>query len=100
MKAIEIRINEENPIIAGADSLIYANLTYGYSSDEITVRGSDSLHSFVWLNTFPQKGDKVLIRIVETDKLSPVLVMEDRDKEEIKKWYERLKLELQEKGLI
>ena len=45
-------------------------------------------------------GDKVLIRIVDTDKVAPVLTMKDCDRYEIKQWYERLKVELQEKGLI
>ena len=46
------------------------------------------------------KLDKVFIRIVDTDKVAPVLTTKDCDRYEIKQWYERLKVELQEKGLI
>mgnify|MGYP006900171601 FL=1 len=40
------------------------------------------------------------MKIVDTDEMSPVLTMENCDRKEIKARYERLRVELQEKGLI
>lgn len=100
MLGLEIRINDEDPIIVASDNLVFANLQHGYSSDRIIVMGSDILHYITWFDGKPKLGDKVLIKIVEADRLSPILTMKDCDKNEIKKHYEQLKVELQEKGLI
>ena len=100
MIGLEIRINDEDPITVASDNLVFVNLLHGYSSDRIMVMGSDLLHYLTWFDGRPEVGDKVLIRIVDTDKVAPVLTMKDCDRYEIKQWYEWLKVELQEKGLI
>lgn len=101
MKAFNISINGQESIIAASDNLVFVNLAYGYPlSDQIVVKGSDFLHYLTWFEGKPEKGDKVLIKVVETDKISPVLTMEDRDRNEIEKYYHQLEAELQEKGLI
>ena len=100
MIGLEICINDEDPITVASDNLVFVNLLQGYSSDRIMVMGSDLLHYLTWFDGRPKVGDKVLIRIVDTDKVAPVLTMKDCDRNEIKQWYERLKVELQEKGLI
>lgn len=101
MIGIEISINGQEPIIAASDNFVFANFSYGYSSsDQIAVCGTDSLHHLTWLRGKPKKGDKVLVRIVETDEVSPILTMKDIDRNEMKKWYEHYKAELQKKGLI
>ena len=94
MIGLEIRINDEDPITVASDNLVFVNLL------RIMVMGSDLLHYLTWFDGRPEVGDKVLIRIVDTDKVAPVLTMKDCDRYEIKQWYERLKVELQEKGLI
>lgn len=50
--------------------------------------GSDLLHYLTWFDGRPEVGDKVLIRIVDTDKVAPVLTMKDCDRYEIKQWYD------------
>lgn len=100
MLGLEIRINDEKPIIVSAESAVYAHFAYGGSFNEIRIGGSDNLHYLTWFRGIPEKGDKVLIRVVETEEVSPVLVMKDCDRKEMKKWYEHYKAELQEKGLI
>lgn len=100
MKALEIRINDQEPIIAATDNLTFVNLTYGYRSDRIVIMGNDILHYLTWYDAKPEKGDKILIKIIEVDEISPVILMKDCDRNEIKKRYEQLKLELQEQGLI
>lgn len=100
MIGIEISLNDQKPIIAAAENLVFVDLLYGYSYDQISVRGSDDLRMFTWFKGESQKGDKVLIRIVETDRVSPVIAMKDCDRTEMKKWYEYYKSKLQKKGLI
>lgn len=101
MIGLEININGQNSLVAASDDFIYVCLMYGYSSgDRITVKGSDVLHNLIWFEGKPEVGDKVLIKVVETDKVSPVLTMRNIDKDRLKRWYEQLKSELQEKGLI
>ena len=90
MIGLEIRINDEDPITVASDNLVFVNLLHGYSSDRIMVMGSDLLHYLTWFDGRPEV----------TDKVAPVLTMKDCDRYEIKQWYERLKVELQEKGLI
>lgn len=102
MIGLEIIINDQKPIIAASDSLVFMDLSYGYSFDQISVMGGDDLRILTWFNGKPKKGDKVVVRIVEIDidKVSPVIKVMDRDRNEIKELYERYEVELQNKGLI
>lgn len=101
MLGMEISVNNMEPLIAASDNLVFASLTYGYSSsDQIAVLGSDLLHYFTWFKGEPEKGDKVKIRIVEADNVSPTIATSCRDKDEIIRRYEELKAELEKKGLI
>lgn len=100
MIGIEVKMNGQKSIIAVAEDWVFANLKHGYSFDRIIVKGIGVLHHLTWLDEEPGVGDKVLIRIVDTEKVSPVLTMMDCDRDEIKKRYEQLKIELQKKGLI
>lgn len=100
MIGFEININGRKTIVAASDYFVSLILSNGYSSDRIVVKGGDGLHYLTWLAEKPEKGDKVFIRVIETDKVSPVLTMENCDRDEMKERYERLKVELQEKELI
>ncbi len=101
MIGIEININGQYSLVAASDDLIYVCLTYGYSSeDRISVRGSDTLHNLIWFDGKPEVGDKILMKVVDTEEVSPVLTTTNIDKDRLKRWYEQLKSELQEKGLI
>lgn len=100
MIGFEININGREPIIAASDHFIFADLIFGYPSDRIIIKGSDGLHYLTWFIGKLEKGDRVSIKIVDTDKVSPVLTIEDCDRNKMKRRHEQLKIELQEKGLI
>lgn len=100
MIGFEICINDRKPIIAASNQFIYANLAYGYSSEQVVVKGGDESRYLTWFAGKPEKGDRVSIRIIETGDTSPVLTTENRDRNEMKQIYEELKAELLEKGLI
>ncbi|MDD3038300.1 hypothetical protein [Bacteroides sp.] len=68
MIGLGIIINDQEPIIAASDGLTFIALSHGYSCDEVSVIGSDDLRMLTWFDWGPVKGDKVLVRIVETDK--------------------------------
>lgn len=99
MKALEIKINDDEPIIVASENVTFANFTFGFTIDQIVVKGSDALH-FTWVDRKPKIGDKVMIKVVETDELSPIASCKYRERTDVKRMYEQLKLELQEKGLI
>ena len=95
-----VGINGREPIVAASDYFVFADLTFGCSSGRIKIKGSDGLHYLTWLTEKLEEGDRVLIKMVVTDKVSPVLTIEDCDRNEMKRRYEQLKMELQGKGLI
>lgn len=100
MIGLEININGRTKIVAASDDFISLILTNGYTSNRIILKGGDILHYLTWLDGKPEVGDSILMNIVDTDEMSPVLTMENCDRKEIKARYERLRVELQEKGLI
>ena len=95
MIGLEININGRTKIVAASDDFISLILT-----NRIILKGGDILHYLTWLDGKPEVGDSILMKIVDTDEMSPVLTMENCDRKEIKARYERLRVELQEKGLI
>lgn len=100
MIGFEISINGREPIVAASDYFVFVDLAFGCSSGRIKIKGSDGLYYLTWLTEKLEVGDKVLIKMVDADKISPVLTIEDCDRNEMKKRYEQLKMELQGKGLI
>lgn len=88
MIGIEISINDGETIIAAAENHLVANFSFGYSEDTNFVIGFEPSHTLTWLKTKPKMGDKILIRIVETDKVSSVLKMEDSNRDEMIKRYQ------------
>lgn len=44
-----------------------------------------------------EKDDKFLVRTIEIDKVTPVIVVKGRNRNDMKKLYERYKAEIQEK---
>lgn len=106
MLALEISINNSEPIVVAAESCLLTTLNYGvnpkHNSDDILVFGADDSYSYRWINQMPQEGDKVLIRVVDVsrDKLTIPKRIIKRDREKMKQEYEHLKLELQSKRLL
>lgn len=95
-----ISINGREPIVAASDYFVFADLAFGCSSGRIKIKGSDVLHYLTWLTEKLEEGDRVLIKMVDTDKISPVLTIKDCDRNEMKRRYEQLKMELKGRGLI
>lgn len=101
MKGFEIRLNDEEPLIAASDNLAFVIVGAGPDDNYIYVGGADMrFYSMVWWNKKLQKGDKVRIKLTDAGHISPAQSVTLPDKEELKKRYERLKAELSEKGLI
>lgn len=100
MIGFEIYINGEKPIIMASDSIISVILRYGYPSGTIiSLIGGDCSNDLIWLKGKPEIGDKIMIKVVETDEVSPCKKMKS-DRERMIQQYEQLKIKLQEKGLI
>ena len=61
-----------------------------------------NLYNYVWMNKAIQKGDKILVRIVDVDKdkISFPQIAQIKDRSKLKQEFEKLKLELQNKQLI
>ena len=90
MIGFKIYINDEKPIIMASDSIISVILRYGYPSEAIiSLIGRDCSNDLTWLKGKPEIGDEV----------SPCKKTKS-DRERMIRQYERLKVKLQEKGLI
>lgn len=100
MIGIEISINGGEPIVAAAKNHLIASFSFGYFRNTNFVVGFAPSRVLTWLEDKPKMGDKVSIKIVETDKVSPALRIEDSEREDMIKMYQQYKAKLQEKGLI
>ena len=104
MKALEFYLNGKKQYVAAlADGHVLVELSFGEyppGIDGLCVRGFNAGTDFLWYQDTPQLGDKVMIRVVETDEPSPPLCVKERDREWLKRHYERLKAELEKEGLI
>lgn len=104
MLALEIQINESNPLVVGTEGFtcVHINRNGRYDMHSISVGGADDSLRYKWIDEEMQDGDRVLIRVVEVDKddVSPPFKIEKIDRERMKLIYEKLKLELQDKQLL
>ncbi len=104
MKALEFYLNGKKQHVAAlADGHVLTELSFGEyppSIDGICVRGFDVGTNFLWHQGTPQQGDKVVVRVVETDEPSPPLCVKELDRERLRRQYEWLKAELEKEGLI
>ncbi|UWO00380.1 hypothetical protein [Bacteroides sp. D2] len=76
--------------------MVHSNCSFG---DSIYVGGLDTSRRIVWVDEKLKMGDRVRIKVVEVSVVSPTVKM-TYDREELKAKYERLKAELEAKGLI
>lgn len=104
MLALEIQINNGKPLVIGAENLTYAFLTRDEKRDahSILVGGADDVFRYRWMDEEMQDGDKVFIRVVEVDKdeLSSPFEIEKSNRERMKRYFEKLEKELQDKQLL
>ena len=75
-----------------SDHVVSVILGYGYPlGSTISLIGRDCSNDLTWLKGKPEIGDKIIIKVIETDEC---------DREWMIQQYEQLKIKLQEKGLI
>lgn len=105
MLALEIRINDCEPIIAATDNLTFVKVSYGSSPGNIgsiIVAGSDTAFRYTWINEKAKNDDEIFIRVVDVEKsqISPPLKIEKADRELMLKVFHKLKKELQDRQLL
>ena len=100
MIGYEIAINDQSPVVVTspdvASVMVHSNCSFG---DSIYVGGSDTSRRIAWVDEKLKVGDRVRIKVIEVSAVSPTVKM-TYDREELKAKYERLKAELEAKGLI
>lgn len=101
MLALEIHINDSEHFIVSADNLAFVNILYGISNN-VSIHGADDSCLYTWAEKAIQKGDKILVRVVDVDKdkISSPQITKMNDREKMKRVFEQLKLELQNRQLI
>lgn len=100
MIGYEIAINDQLPVVVTSPDVAFVMVDCNYSfGDRIYVGGSETSRRIIWVDEKLKVGDRVRIKVVEVSAVSPTVKM-TYDREELKAKYERLKAELEAKGLI
>ena len=97
MKGFEIKINSKEPIIVASDKTVCVFI----DTETVCMNGSDSkAHQLRWFDEQLKIGDKIKIKVVETDESSLVKKRIPINRNELKEKYYKLKKELENNGLI
>ncbi len=101
MTGAEIYINGRPPVTIAADNFAYIfAFCGGASGDWLVAGGGNYGERLTWIDEALRKGDRIRIRIVETEQPSSPLKVRPNDRMKMKARYEQLKAELKAKGLI
>ena len=105
MLALEVKINDDEHFTVSTENLTTVHVMYGTEKrdvDSVVIFGGDDSATYIWRNKALQKGDKIVVRVVDVDKeqVSPPHNVRMKDREKMKREYERLKVELQNKHLL
>lgn len=101
MIGAEIQINEKESVTIGTYNFAYIFISCGRKTgNRMVAAGSNFKERYTWIDHPLQIGDKIKIRIVETEQTSQPLTTQQSDRKKMKARYEQLKAELKEKGLI
>lgn len=105
MLALEIRLSSGEHLVIAAENVVYIKASYGESErpmDFVYAGGVDDSCSYRWLCKTPQKGDKLLVRVVDVDKeaVSAPQRIEKKDRKELEEECKHLETELKNKQLI
>lgn len=102
MKGFEVTINDNAPILAACDNLVSLIISVGYADGgNIYIGGLDSNDFHLkWPGKRPELGDKIKVRVIETNVASPVCERHASDRMEMKKKYYELKKQLEEEGVL
>ncbi len=102
MKSFKVTINEEE-VIAASDRIVSISIGAGNHPQDnyIHIGGMDSnSYHLTWLDRHLEKGDRIKVKVCETNRISPLKESIPSDRHELKSKYDHLKKELEEKGLI
>lgn len=102
MKGFKVTINEEE-VIAASDRIVSISIGAGNLPQDnyIHIGGMDSnSYHLTWLDRHLEKGDRIKVKVCETNSISPLKERIPFDRHELKSKYDHLKRELEEKGLI
>lgn len=101
MIGAEITLEGQSPVTVAADNAYIFIFCGGKVGDSLTAGGSNPTEFLRWFDFRKlHVGDKIKIRIVETEQPSPPLQTKPNDLKQMKQRYEELKAELKAKGLI
>lgn len=102
MIGAEIQINEKEAVTIGTYNFcLYLHIMRKEKTgNRMVAAGSNFKERYTWIDHPLQIGDKIKIRIVETEQTSQPLTTQQSDRKKMKARYEQLKAELKEKGLI
>lgn len=102
MLGLEIRINDEEPIVIAADHYVSAvlGLASGEEQGRLTLMGGSLTECYTWWDGALDKGDRVRVRVVEAACPSVPLLVRKRGRKELRERYERVKAELRKLGKI
>ena len=94
MIGAEIQINEKEAVTIGTYNFAYIFISCGRKTgNRMVAAGSNFKERYTWIDHPLQIGDKIKIRIVETEQTSQPLTTQQSDRK-------KMKAELKEKGLI
>lgn len=105
MLAFEIHINDREPLVVAAENLAVISLSYGVgvkNPDYILVAGADDSFYYTWFDDKVRAGDNVFVRVVNVTKsnVSYPQTATERNRDQMKQEFERLKQELKDKHLL
>lgn len=105
MLAFEIHINDREPLVVAAENLAFISLSYGVgvkNPDYILVAGADDSFYYTWFDDKVRAGDNVFVRVVNVTKsnVSSPQTATERNRDQMKQEFERLKQELKDKHLL
>ncbi len=99
MIGAEIQINEKEAVTIGTYNFAYIFISCGRKTgNRMVAAGSNFKERYTWIDHPLQIGDKIKIRIVETEQTSQPLTTQQSDRKKMKARYEQLKAEM--KGFI
>ncbi|WP_303176002.1 hypothetical protein [Paraprevotella xylaniphila] len=102
MKGFEIQINGGDPIVFAAEHYAFAlfGVVSGEEQGRLTLMGGNLTERFTWWDGALEKGDKVRVRVVETECPSVPILVRKRSREDLQERYEKVKIELRKLGKI
>ena len=101
MIGAEITLEGQSPVTIAADNAYIFISCGGKVGDSLTAGGSNPTEFLRWFNFRElHVGDKIKIRIVETEQASPPPQTKPQSREQRKQRYEELRAGLKAKGLI